>query len=129
MKFDFYRDTLHIDVDLKSKVSFFIGNSGEGKTFFFDLVKNYLLLNGVKFTAIDHNNYGDPSKLPIVVSGSEVVILDNADLYLTPELLEKIKAVSNSMLISIKNRYMYSMKDAECYVVNYDGDNLRVMML
>ena len=55
-----------------------------------------------------------------ICSNSDVVLLDNADLYITEDLLKEIKCGDKLIVISLKISNKISMKNVREYLVNYE---------
>ena len=86
-----------------------LGMSGTGKSFLLSLIKAYCLKNSIYFKSFDYNSSTDD--IISVLKGSEenisVIMLDNADLYMTKELVSVLCNYSNAVVIvSIKKRLM-----------------------
>jgi hypothetical protein len=105
----------YIDVALQEQINVLQGISGEGKTYLFYLMSAYAINNDIPMRVINSQLFSSAS---VAVKSEEVcnlvlsickdvdvLILDNADLYLTHELLEKLKKFANTIIISIKNSY------------------------
>lgn len=86
-----------------------LGMSGTGKSFLLSLIKAYCLKNSIYFKSFDYNS--STNDIISVLKGSEenisVIMLDNADLYMTKELVSVLRNYSNAVVIvSIKKRLM-----------------------
>ena len=55
-----------------------------------------------------------------ICSNSDVGLLDNADLYITEDLLKEIKCGDKLIVISLKISNKISMKNVREYLVNYE---------
>ena len=61
-----------------------------------------------------------PEQIVSICSNSDVVLLDNADLYITEDLLKEIKCGDKLIVISLKISNKISMKNVREYLVNYE---------
>lgn len=55
----------------------------------------------------------------------DIIILDNADLYLNPELFEQIKGIGATIILSKKSTFGLDMRNAHLYIIDYRGSLLR----
>lgn len=118
---------IHFDVCLEDRVNLFSGVSGEGKTFLFKTLKAHLKINGV--SCIYFNNTAtDFSEMAIkeACNNKEVIIFDNADLYLTQDILDYVTNISDTVIISMQLYCRLKFKSYRFYAVEYSGNNLVV---
>ena len=80
--------------------------SGSGKTFAFKIIENYCEQNDIPCRKFDYTAMGSSLEFFITAcKGKDVVIFDNADLYITPEILLGVKNLGvKYILASIKSR-------------------------
>ncbi len=79
---------LTIDIDFSSNFCVMLGDSGTGKTFLFKCLSEYFSLNDVSYTLINSSNViRSLEELKFACSKSDVLLLDNTDLYLTKEMV------------------------------------------
>lgn len=80
---------MRFDVAFEDKVTQFSGVLGEGKTFLFTVLDAYLAERGVSYCHFDSRVVGyTEEQLINLCTGRKIVIFDNADLYLTQDLLD-----------------------------------------
>jgi len=105
------------DIDFKDRVNLIVDNSGTGKTFMMELIWSYCLDNGISCTHVDYKHRDVP------LSG-EILLFDKADLYLTPEMFEKLKTLDAISIISIKDKLGLDYRDCGLYrlVTSYNSD-------
>jgi chromosomal replication initiation ATPase DnaA len=96
---------IHVDLKLTEQVNVFVGKSGTGKTYLFALMKAYCVANNISLTIINYNSVLEPEDIIHGCAKSDIVILDNADLYLTKDILDALRVSAKYILISIKNIY------------------------
>lgn len=114
-----------VNAVIDNKLCYFFDESGTGKTFFFSIVKCFCDINGIKCSVLDFNDaQKDEDVILKDCEKMEVVILDNADLYLSNEILEKIAAPV--VLISVKTFAEWVRKDAGLYLIEYEGKTMNV---
>jgi hypothetical protein len=81
-------------LEFKNRICYIIDESGTGKTFLFSNLRNYCINNNVDFVLVDYNysNKSEDEIINVCRNCSEIIILDNADLYLTPKIIDNLKA-------------------------------------
>ncbi len=113
------------DVNIQDKINLFTGYSGTGKTFAFGAIQEYLKSNNVSTIYFDYRQVDyTTEQLISLCKNREVVILDNADLYTTQELLDYLINSNKIIMFSIKNRYKYRFKAFGTYDINYENTRL-----
>ena len=122
-------DVLFEDSD---KVCVFLSPSGTGKTFLFSVLTEYLKEKGVGSVLINstllgnlHNDIGTIKQI-CLDSDVKVVILDNADLYLTQDFLDALVSRGKTIIVSLKDESNLSFSNFGFYRVKYTGDSLNV---
>ena len=92
-----------VNVELNKGVNLLSGNSGTGKTLLMQAIELYCLNEGISYTfgKSEFANYA-PEQIVSICSNSDVVLLDNADLYITEDLLKEIKCGDKLIVISLK---------------------------
>jgi hypothetical protein len=115
-----------VDLLIEHQVNAFLGGSGEGKSFLFStLLPYYCYDRGISLHIVDYKVMLEPVDIAAACSAADIVCLDNADLYLTREILEKIKKTAKYILISIKSPY-HICTDAYACNIRYDDKGLKV---
>lgn len=113
------------DINIQDKINLFTGYSGTGKTFAFGAIQEYLKSNNVNTIYFDYRQIDyTTEQLISLCKNREVVILDNADLYTTQELLDYLINSDKIIMCSIKNRYKYRFKAFGTYDINYENTRL-----
>ncbi len=75
------------DVDIQDRISLFTGYSGTGKTFAFGAIQEYFVSNNIRTIYFDDRQMDyTADQLISLCDNKEVILLDNADLYLTQNL-------------------------------------------
>lgn len=102
-----------------------LGNSGTGKTFMMNIIRAYCVKNGMSYKYFDYNNSSADilSVLRGMSTEPEVILLDNADLYATDEVVSLIKSLSDAIVvISIKERQ--KLRGSHLCNISYIDDSL-----
>jgi hypothetical protein len=102
-----------VDVFLDQQVNILNGSSGEGKTYLFNLLISYCTVNSISAFFFSpavlrgqDMQRGSEQLNNLVLSNcgrADILFLDNADLYLTYELLEELKKTAKIIVVSMKN--------------------------
>ena len=126
MKIDFNYGSIEVKADLKDKICVFFDMSGTGKTFLFTMLKSYFLDAGISFISVDYASYK-------ILDGydfsddTKVVILDNADLYMTSDMFSKLEKSNKLVIMSIKSIKGLNQRYMGFYNVIYTKDKMQVM--
>lgn len=128
LEVDIKYNGISIKADFNNSLNFLVGNSGTGKTLLMKAVQLYCLNNKIKNIYCDSDCSGlTSSQIIDQCSDKEVVILDNADLYLTREILEEIQKDDDKIIIvCMKNTCNINTYYASEYVVKYKNKELTV---
>lgn len=117
---------INFDISFEDKVNVFSGMSGEGKTFLFTVLESYFIDNDISY------QYYNSSSLRFGVSelfsgctGRSVIIFDNADLYLTRELLDYAISQSDTVIVSMKDFFRLGFTSFGRYLIEYDNNIFR----
>lgn len=101
-------------------------SSGNGKTLLFDRVKAYCLKNNIAYRAYNYDSQSvDVAAELGGLTGTVVVLLDNADLYWSDAVCDALTALPEDaiVLVSIKQRRRLKTGYA-LYKIAYDADRL-----
>lgn len=104
------------DVDIQDRISLFTGYSGTGKTFAFGAIQEYFVSNNIRTIYFDDRQ----------MDNKEVILLDNADLYLTQNLLDYLIDSNKILLCSTKKPYQYRFGVFGKYEVKYENNRVAV---
>ena len=107
------------DIELRSHLVLVMGQSGVGKTFFFNSYKDYILANG-KENKVYFYNFADVGNKDYMYerirnSKGKLFVIDNADLLIS----EKMKQIISK---DCNNQYLIITKNIEGYT--YCRDNI-----
>ncbi|MEI3020035.1 MAG: hypothetical protein V8T52_06920 [Ruminococcus sp.] len=115
------------DVDIQDRISLFTGYSGTGKTFAFGAIQEYFVSNNIRTIYFDDRQMDyTADQLISLCDNKEVILLDNADLYLTQNLLDYIIDSNKILLCSTKKPYQYRFGVFGKYEVKYENNRVAV---
>lgn len=114
------------DINFKDRINVIKGASGTGKTFLFNMISSYCTSNKIPYAFIDYKFLasGDEDLIFYHCRNKKLIILDNADLYLTSELFNKIRNLNATIILSKKSTFGLNMDDAHLYTIDYIDDSL-----
>ncbi len=118
---------IDFDVSFEDKVNLFSGMSGEGKTFLFTVLESYFINNDISYQYYNSSSlrFGI-NELISGCTGRSVIIFDNADLYLTQELLDYAVSQADTVIMSMKLYCKLRFDSFDFYAVKYSGNSLIV---
>lgn len=105
-----------VDIDFTNKVCILHGNSATGKSYLFKLLNSYYMDDAM---LIDSGDLGKTGVSKIVDSNYKLLMLDNADLYLTEQLLRQYLNYADTVLIAMHNPYELKLNDIGYYSCFY----------
>lgn len=114
------------DVNFIDRINIIKGASGTGKTYLFNTIASYCTSNKISYAFIDYkfSASGDEDLIFSHCINKELIILDNADLYLTKELFDKIRDLDATIILSKKTTFGLNMSDAYLYTIDYTNSSL-----
>lgn len=116
---------VNVSINLNDGIYVFKGKSGAGKTFVSSILSGICRDKGLTYRYFNNTAKNDTAEIiSATASNKDIVFFDNADLYLTDEILENVKN-TKCILISMKNHYKLKTEYKDCRVV-YTKDNLRL---
>ena len=115
------------EVAFSDKINVLKGASGTGKSFLFSVISSYCASENIPYALVDYRFVSEDNTEAILqyCKGKEIIILDNADLYLTPELFMGIQKLGATMIISKKTTFGLDMREAHLYAVDYIKGSLK----
>lgn len=117
-------NNIHTEINIKTGISLLSSESGSGKTLLLNLITDYCNKNHIQYCII---NYTNIDQLPELFSNTyEIVLLDNADRYITDEILEKLREISKYAIIVLKDDSKVDTRDTSQYLVHYN--NLKIIL-
>ena len=128
MNIEYTSNGVVFSVNLESKVNIIFDDSGTGKSFFFETLKDYCKLKNIDYSFFNYQTSNTKNKL-INVKDDELVIMDNADLYLTRDILNELKTGKCIIILSIKNFHNIGLRDSTLYTVDYTENRFTLRRL
>ena len=129
-------DTFSVDIDYSGvnfkaeftgKVNILSSPSGTGKTFLLHAIESFCLNQNIEYSFYNCRYcILDEESIKNLCKDSHVVLLDNADLYLTNELLSWFKTQNMVVLICMKNTSHLDMEGVIKYAVDYKDQRVRI---
>ena len=118
---------IDVEVEINAGTNVLSGDSGTGKTLLMQALELYCAENNIKCTFLNYRQRNSTiEQIVTLCSTSDVVIMDNADLYANHELLGKLQTMSKFILISLKDLSKIDSRDITEYLVHYSNLQLRV---
>jgi hypothetical protein len=110
-------------IDFKDKINMIKGDSGTGKTYLFNVIYGYCSVNNIPCAYIDYKMVASNNEDLIFehCKNKKLILLDNADLYLTSDLFNKLKNLDSTLIISKKTSFGLNMNDVHLYKVSYEN--------
>lgn len=113
-----------VDAQLHKGITFLRGYSGTGKTLLLSALELYCRNQGISCYLCDYHSQNlSEDKIYASCSDVQVLLLDNADLYLTPTLLKRLKDIEY-IIISKKILFGFDLVSATSCLVHYNNMQL-----
>jgi ABC-type ATPase involved in cell division len=123
--FKFSAGDINVDTEFRDRVCYLLDNSGTGKTYLFMLIYNYCKEKKIDAVYFNYLNMDFSENTIIGESNNQkIVIFDNADLYLTDNIVEKINA--DLILVSIKDIEEFNVLNSGRYHVKINDKTISV---
>ena len=117
----------NVEVHFSDRWSMLSGYSGTGKTFLMQAVELFCMNNSINCVYCNYRfKEYDSDQIKEVCKNAEVVLLDNADLYLNNELFLWFKETGKLLVICMKDTSAIDMEDVHKYIVNYENKRVSV---
>lgn len=122
---------INLNIDINDKVAILLDESGTGKTFMFQMLESYCVINKIAYEKFDYGSENKDLEWFIQsMKKASIVILDNSDLYMTSELFDYLKSSNKQVIISIKHtEKLNSYENCGFYTVLYDGKTLKTVRI
>lgn len=116
-----------VNVEFKDKLNLLSGYSGTGKTFLMQAIELYCLNEKINCVYCDfrYMNF-EAEQIKVMCKNAEVVLLDNADLYLTDEILSWLREQGKMLIICMKDTSGIDMENMYEYIVRYQAKNITI---
>ena len=93
---------IDIDLVLNKQIGIIRGNSGTGKSYLFYLLLSLYMDNAI---IINHEDLTNSRVDKIIQNKYKLILLDDADLYLTADMLKEYRHFADNILIAMHNPY------------------------
>lgn len=118
-------NSIDIEANLTGKINILEGNSGTGKTLLMKAIKLYCADNNISYRHLDYENRNDTvEQLTSYCNNAQIITIDNADLFISDELLESLCKTAKLIIVSLKQTHLISMDKTHTYIVHYENNNL-----
>lgn len=116
---------LNVDVNISNRIAVFMGSSGgRGTTFLFRLLREKAVSEGKKTIFVDSLSMRTEDGSDIDFD-CDIVFLDNADLYMSESLFDRIAQGRASVLVNVKSvKYVLRNGNIGYYNVYYENDRI-----
>ena len=89
---------ISLNINLVDMVAILLDDSGTGKTFMFQMLASYCVINKIPYEKFDYSSENkDLEWFKYTMRNANIVIMDNADLYMTPDLFSYLKSSVQEM--------------------------------
>ena len=120
---------INLSINITDSVAILLDDSGTGKTFMLEMLESYFVANGIAYKKFDYSSENEDTDWFIQgMQKANIVLLDNADLYMTKELFNYLKSSNKQVIMSIKHtEKLGSFENCGFYTINYDNNNLKTV--
>lgn len=127
MKINMKFNSIDIEGEFTGQINLLAGYSGTGKTLLMKAMQLYCLDNNISYRYIDYKNKDDTTEqIYNYCKNVKIVMLDNADLYISDELLDELSKTADLIIMSLKQTQLISMDRVKRYVINYNNLKLQL---
>lgn len=112
-------NSIHTEININTGINLLSSESGSGKTLLLNLIADYCSKNNTQYYIINYTNIDQLTEL--FSNTYEIVLLDNADRYITDEILEKLREISKYAIIVLKDDSKVDTRDTSQYLVHYNN--------
>lgn len=117
---------IDFSIQFDDRINLLTEQSGTGKTFMLNMMADYLMLKGEPYAFFSRKTmFFSQDAMKEACVGKDIIIFDDADLYLTQELLDCASDIG-TVIVSMKSFYTLSFRSCGFYSVEYSGNNLEV---
>lgn len=114
-----------IEINFDCKLNNIVGNSGTGKSFLMQAILAYCINNNINCIKCDFSISEKSTETIIeIIRDSDIVLLDNADLYMNDKIMKFIRDNNKMLIMSMKETYGINIQHMQNYIVEYDGNVL-----
>lgn len=121
---------IDVECSFNNKLNILRGSSGSGKTLLLTVIDFYCTFNKISCRLCNYDIAElRPDTIISICKNAEVVLLDNADLYLTEDILKVILKTAKFVVMSIKNTDGISIDGASECLVEYKDLHVKTIKL
>lgn len=118
---------ISINATFRNRINILSGYSGTGKTLLMQAAELFCMNNNIKCTYCDFRCAQlSEEQIENLCKNSQVIMFDNADLYLTNSLLNKFRTQDKIIIICMKNTCKLDMYNVQKYLVTYENLSLTI---
>lgn len=118
---------IRIDAEINAGINLLSGDSGTGKTLLMQAIELYCSEKNIKYTFLNYRQRkNSEEQIEYLCNDSDVVIIDNADLFLGQSLLDRLQKINKYIIISLKDSSKIDCRNITEYLVHYDRLNLKL---
>ena len=122
---EFYGD-VYLNVKLEDRlINIDTSASGTGKTFLFSLLSAYMRVNSLEFGYFNYQSRTIDIINSIKSNNYDYIILDNADLYMSDDLVDLLQSSNMVVIMSLKFPFNFKLKGLVTYNVCYNSNILK----
>lgn len=118
---------IDVEAEFNNTLNLLIGNSGTGKTLLLKATALFCQNHSIKYFHGDYHLQGNTfSEIISKCNNCEVVLFDNADLYLTDEIVQHILNQGSIIIFSMKDTFDISMAESSQFLSEYNNLQVRI---
>ena len=128
---DVQKSGFKVSVELVSKVMILFSDSGVGKTFLFDCLRSYCITHGLKYGIMTYSLISNKGidELRVFLSNFDVIMLNEADLYMTTELYKLLKELDAISLVELHRLILINDSDVKLVEVSFNENEIELRNL
>lgn len=124
---DIFFSGIEMHMKFDSKINLLGGYSGTGKTLLMKAITLHCTQSGISYRYVDYKNKDmTEEEIASYCKSAKIVMLDNADLYITDKLLNLLSESADMIIMSLKQTHLISMKNVKEYIVHYENMRLEL---
>lgn len=124
--------SINVSVKFTDKINLLVGDSGSGKSFLLSLIEEkYSNDDNIHIACFDYKVARNINKDEMIklAGDNDIVILENADLYMTKDLYQALSNDKCIVIASSKNYLSVPTELSGVYIVDYVDDKISTRRL
>lgn len=123
------KSPIRVDAKFNDGINVIYCYSGTGKTFLFTKLNDYYANNNMHRVSLINYNFYNKSVDAVIdfCKGSDLILLDNADLYISHDLINRLKSICNCIVVSMKNTLFFDKYEVSELSVEYNNHYIRTI--